>query len=220
MQIHSVTTAPLLALVLCMAPHTALAQPQVGPAELARARTLLELSRAELTVEQFTLLSGRLAEAERAYAALTSVARASGQAAVALAEGGSAVGAEATATGGRALLSGVGELLPLLLLLWPATAHAPGVQQETPDVRAARSKVEQRLKELAEAARQVESERKTTAAQVNTRRQKQQCSCVCYRRGIGPLPIDPTPNAAACKAECNSRGYDGYRCGKDEVRWN
>ena len=163
MRIHPVTIASLLALALGLAPPDALAQPQVGPADFARARALLDLSRAELTAAQFTLLSGRFAEAERAYAAFTTIARASGQAAAVLAEGGSAVSAEATATGGRVLLGGVAEILPLLLL-WPATAHAPGVQREAPDVRAARIKVEQKLKELADAARQVESERKAAGA--------------------------------------------------------
>jgi hypothetical protein len=39
--------------------------PWIGATELARARTLLELSRAELTAEQLSLLSRRLAAAER-----------------------------------------------------------------------------------------------------------------------------------------------------------
>lgn len=157
--------ARLVACALGVMPLGGLAQPQIGAMDLARARALLELSRAELTVEQFALLSRRLAAAETAYAELTTIARAS-QAVAAVTESGAAASARATATGGRALLGGVADLLPLLLFIWPATAHAPGMKQETAEVRAARSKVEESLKELAVAARQVESER--TAAEERT----------------------------------------------------
>jgi hypothetical protein len=49
-----------------MVPLGALAQPQVGATELARAKTLLESSRAEFTAEQFVLLSRKLAATESA----------------------------------------------------------------------------------------------------------------------------------------------------------
>jgi len=163
MRINSAAAAALVTCGLGLAPLGALAQPQVGATELARARMLLETSTAELSAEQFALLSRRLAAVEVAYMELTNVARAS-QAVATVAEGSTAAAsAQATATGGRALLSGAAELLPLLILLWPATAHAPGVKQETPEVRAARSKVEESLQKLAQAARQVESERAAAA---------------------------------------------------------
>jgi hypothetical protein len=163
MTVNAATLASLLAVAFCVAPRDGKAQTQIGAAELTRARSLLQLSRAEFSAEQFALLSGRLAAAESAYAELTTVARA-GQAAAAVTQGGAAAGAEATAATGRSLLGGAAELLPLLLLVWPATAHAPGVKQEAPEVRAVRSKVEESLKALADAARQVESERKAAAA--------------------------------------------------------
>lgn len=158
--------APLLVFALGLAPRDAVAQTQIGVTELARARTLLEISRAQLTAEQFALLSRKLAAAESAYAELITVARA-GQAVAAATEGGAtAASAKAIATGGRAVLGGVAELLPLLVLVWPATAHAPGVQQDSPDVQAAKSKVEEHLKELAQAARQVEAEREAAVSRI------------------------------------------------------
>ncbi len=167
MRINAAPLVSLLAVAFCMAPRDGMAQTPIGAAELTRARSLLELSRAEFSAEQFALLSRRLAAAESAYAELTTVARAS-QAAAAITEGSAAAGAEATATAGRSLLGGAAEILPFLLLVWPATAHAPGVKQEAPEVRAVRSKVEESFKALAEAARQVESER--TAAGTRTPR--------------------------------------------------
>lgn len=164
MRIDSAAAAALLTCSLSLAPLGALAQPQVGATELARARTLLETSSAKLSAEQFALLSRRLAAAESAYVELTTVVRAS-QAVAGAAEGSAAAAsAQATATGGRMLLIEAAELLPLLILFWPATAHAPGVKQETPEVHAAKSKVEKSLEELARAARQVESERAAAGA--------------------------------------------------------
>ena len=165
MRPNSASVASLLAIALFLPPRAGLAQTQVGVTELARAKTLLDLSRAGFSAEQFALLSRKLAAAESAYAELTTVARAS-QAAMAVTEGGAAAsaGAQATATGGRALLGGAADLLPFLLFVWPATAHAPGIKQETPEVRAARSKVEESLKDLAQAARQVEAEREAAVA--------------------------------------------------------
>jgi hypothetical protein len=164
MVIHFATISTVLVGALCLVPCSGAAQtPQVGATELAQARTLLNLSRAELSAEQFALLSRRLAAAETAYAELTVVARGS-QAAAAVVERGAAASAQTTATGGRALLGGAARLLPLLLLFWPATAHAPGTNQEMPEVRAARSKAEESLRELAQAAREVEAQRAATMA--------------------------------------------------------
>lgn len=155
--------ASLLTCVLGLVPLGALAQPHVGPAELAQAKTLLELSRAELTAEQFALLSRKLAAAEGAYAELTTVARVS-RAAVAVVEGGGAASARTIATGGRVLLSGTARLLAFLAIVLPSTAHAPGAKQDTPEVQGARRSLEEKLRELAEAARQVESERAAAVA--------------------------------------------------------
>lgn len=163
MRINLVVTTSLLACALIWAPSGVLAQPQVGATELARVRALLDTSRADFSAEQFSLLSSRLVAAESAYAELTTVARA-GQGAAAITSGGASASAEAVATRGRTLLGGAAELLPLLLLIWPATAHAPGVTQDTPEVRAARRTVEEKLKELNQAARQVETERAAAAA--------------------------------------------------------
>ena len=127
----------------------------------------------------------------------------------------------------HALLGGVAELLPLLLL-WPATAHAPGVQQETPEMRAARSKVEQKLKELADAARQVESERKAAGARTPRpapasvpqppdesaeTKKAAGCYCMCYKKGVGPYPAGRKESAAVCWAECKGKHFTGYQCG-------
>jgi hypothetical protein len=166
MKINSAAAVMWLALAMCLASADARAQPEVVATELTRAKVLLDLSRAELTAEQFALLSRRLAAARTAYVELATVARAT-QAAAAVAEGGTAAAsAKATATGGRASLGSAAQLLPLLLMVWPSTAHAPGVKQETPEVQAARAKLDEKLKELAEAARQVESERQAAAARV------------------------------------------------------
>jgi len=164
MRIHFTAALWLLICALCcLGDRVEAAAPQVGVTELARARTLLELSRAELSSEQFALLSRRLAAAESAYAELAAATRAS-QTAATIAEGGAVASARTAATGGRALLGGAAELLPLLLLLWPATAHAPGVKQGTPEVRAATSRMEESLKALADAARQVEGQRAAALA--------------------------------------------------------
>lgn len=153
----------LLAWGLGMVPLGALAQPQVGATELARAKTLLEISRAVLTAEQFALLSGKLAAAESAVVELTSVARASQAVATAAESGAASASARIVTTGGRVLM-GAADLLPLLiLLLWPATAHAHGLEKEKPEVRAARLKAEEAIKELSLAAREVESERKAAS---------------------------------------------------------
>jgi hypothetical protein len=142
-------------------PGVAFAQMQQAASELARARSLLELSRAELTAQQYALLSGKLAETEAAYVELTTVTQAVGEGAAVAAESG-AVGA--VASGGRALLGGLAELLPVLVAVWPATAHAPGIKEEKPEVRAARQKLEKRAKALAQAAQQVEAEQKAAAS--------------------------------------------------------
>jgi hypothetical protein len=147
----------LFAIALCLAPHPSSAQPQLGPTELGRAKTLVDLYKAQLSAEQYSLLSTRLAQTEQAYLELTA---ATGEA-TAAAETGAA--AEVAATGGRAILSGISEVLPLLLFVMPSTAHAPGMKEEKAEVRAARAKVEESLKELARAARQVEAERNAAA---------------------------------------------------------
>src|SRR4051812_38278624 len=134
----------MTATLLSILPWIGLAQPQMGATELARAKSLLELSRAELSAEQLALLSSRLAQTEQAYVELTTVIEATGG--VAATAGSSA----AAATGGRALLGGLAELLPVLMLAWPATAEAPGMKEEKPQVRAARVKFEESVKALAE----------------------------------------------------------------------
>jgi hypothetical protein len=141
-----VSKAPYAALALFLAPCVSLAQQRLGPAELARAKSLLDLHEAELTAEEYALLSGRLAQTQQAYAELT------------VATGEAVATAEAAVTGGGAILGGVAEVLPLLLFVWPSTAHAPGVQDERPQVKAARGKLEKSVKELAQAEQQVEAE--------------------------------------------------------------
>ena len=150
-----------LALVWCVVPDAGLAQPQPGMSELARAKSMLDLYRAQLSAEQYALLSSRLAQTEQAYVELTALTEAGGEAAVVAAESGAV--AEAATTGGRALLGGVAEMLPVLLFVWPSTAHAPGMK-EKPEVRAARLKLEQRVKDLTQAVRQVEAERGAASA--------------------------------------------------------
>lgn len=128
-------------LVLSCLAGPALAQAPIGKAELALAREKLERSKKDFSKEQWALLSGKLAEAEAALAELTA---AGGETAV--------VAAEGTATVWAAL-----ETLPMLLMLWPATAHAPGMK-ESPAKRAARTKYEDKLRELAQTAQLIESQ--------------------------------------------------------------
>ncbi|HYV49404.1 MAG TPA: hypothetical protein VFA20_31310 [Myxococcaceae bacterium] len=138
---------------LMIAPCVAVAQPQLGPTELSRAKSLLDLYKAELSAEQYASLSSKLAQTEQAYVELTAV---TGETAAAAAE--TAAATEVVATGGRAVLSGIADVLPLLLFVYPATAHAPGMKEEKPQVRAAKAKLEQSVKELAEATKKVDGE--------------------------------------------------------------
>lgn len=185
--------ATYAAIALFLAPCASLAQQQLGPAELARAKSLLDAYKAELTGEEYALLSGKLTETQQAYAELVAV---SGEA---IAETGA--GAGAAAAGGRALLGGVAEVLPLLIFVWPATAHAPGMKDERPQVRAARGKLEKSVKELAEAGRKVEAEvakrPKPPAKAVGSGRDKG-VKCRLNGGGGGFNPSRP----ARCEYEC------------------
>jgi len=113
---------------------------------------LLERSRTELSAQQYALLSGRLAETEAAYAELVAAAQAAGEV---VAESGAVSTVVAT---------GLAELLPALMIVWPSTAHAPGNKPEKPAVRAARSKLEKSTRALTEAAQQVEAEHKVATS--------------------------------------------------------
>src|SRR4051812_10099132 len=227
MRIHSTFSAWLLPAALCLVPLDVVAQPEVAGPELARARVLLDLSRAELAADELALLSGRLAEAEAASVELTAAVQAS-QAVAATAEGGAAAAsAEATVTGGRALIGGVAELLPLLLMVWPATAHAPGTKQEPPRVQDARAKLYEKLRALAEAARTGEGKarchsaastpRQPTApasvsseeaASAGRRRDRGRCWCVCVKPGEmqGGQHVK---DQAECQRYCDSSPWGG-----------
>src|SRR5205823_4279304 len=124
---------------------------------LSRAKALLDLYKAELSAEQYTVLSTRLAQTQQAYVEITTLTEASAEAAAVAAE--SSAAAEVIATGGRAVLSGVAEVLPYLLFVLPSTARAPGMKEEKPQVRSARAKLDASLKDLAQAVRRVEAER-------------------------------------------------------------
>src|SRR3954468_14212830 len=89
-----------LALALCLTPRASLAQPQLGSSELTQAKNLIDLYKAELSAEQYSLLSTRLAQTQQAYLELTA---ASGEVTAVAAETG--VAAEVAASGGRAILS-------------------------------------------------------------------------------------------------------------------
>src|SRR5437868_6236943 len=125
----------LLALLACALPGAAPAQTPLGVNELARAKSMLDLYRAQLSAEQYTLLSGKLAQTEHAYVELTTLTEVG---AAAAAETGAGA---AFATGARTVLGSALEVLPLLLFVYPSTAHAPGMKEEKPAVRAAREKL-------------------------------------------------------------------------------
>jgi len=148
-----------VAIALWVMAGAVFAQPQLGPTELARAKSLLDLYKAELSAEQYGLLSSKLAQTQQAYVELTV---ATGETAAAAAETATVV--EAVAAGGRAVLGGIADVLPLLIFVYPSTAHAPGMKEEKPQVRAAKAKLEQNVKELAEATRKVEAEREAAVA--------------------------------------------------------
>jgi len=168
----SLRVAPvLIALAGVAVPVTGVAQQQLGPAELARAKSLLESYRTELSGAQYSLLSGKLTETQQAYAELLALTEAGGEASVA---------AGATVAGGEAVLGGVAEVLPLLIFFWPATAHAPGMKEEKPAVRAARTKLETRAKELEQAVHRVEAEVKAAPPKPKEApRDKKRCFCIC-----------------------------------------
>ncbi|HYV48847.1 MAG TPA: hypothetical protein VFA20_28505 [Myxococcaceae bacterium] len=176
-----------MALACFAMPGTGVAQQQLGPAELVRARSLLELYRTELSAAQYSLLSGKLIETRQAYAELLALTEAGGEASVV---------AGATAAGGEAMLGSVVEVLPLLIFFWPATAHAPGMKEEKPAVRAARTKLETRVKDLEQAVQQVEAEVKAAPPKPKEApRDKKPCYCICgdpkgpnsKRKSIGHL---------------------------------
>jgi hypothetical protein len=149
--------SPLKRTVLLLAfalPGVAFAQTPLGMNELGRAKAMLDLYRAQLSAEQFALLTSRLAQTEQAYVELTALTEVSARAAATEA---------AAATGGRALLGSVAEVLPLLLFVWPATAHAPGMKEEKPEVRAARAKLAKSVEELNAATRRVIDEQAAAA---------------------------------------------------------
>lgn len=147
-----------LAVVACLAPSVGLAQTPLGVNELAKAKSMLDLYRAQLSAEEYALLSSKLAQTEQAYVELTTLTEVGAQAAAA--EAGASA---AAATGGRALLGGVVEALPLFLLFWPSTAHAPGMKEEKPAVRAAKEKLAKSVEELNAATRRVVDERAAAA---------------------------------------------------------
>lgn len=158
---------------------------------MSRARSLLDLHKGELSAEQYALLSTRLAETQQAYAELVAV---SGEAVVA---------AEAATTGGGAILGGMAEVLPLLLFVWPSTAHAPGMKDERPQVRAARGKVEKSVKELAQAEREVEAEvakRPKPPPKAAGSGRDQTVKCRLTESGGGYNPRDP----GKCIYECTN----------------
>lgn len=136
----------LLAVLACALPSVGFGQTPLGVNELAKAKSMLDLYRAQLSAEQYALLSSKLAQTEQAYVELTALTEVGAQTAAAEA---------AAATGGRALLGSVSEVLPLLLFVWPATAHAPGMKEEKPAVRAAKEKLAKSLEELNAATRRV-----------------------------------------------------------------
>lgn len=151
-----------LALVLALVWQLARAEEPVelGLAEPAQARSLMTRSRSELTPQQWALLSTRLAETEAAYTAFAQVTAVSEQAAAALTGTGvTAAGAD----GALAYLSTIAEVLPVLLAVWPSTAHAPGQPRPKPSPNDARVRLETSLKALAQAAHQIERERAATS---------------------------------------------------------
>lgn len=183
----------LVACALVVLPRAGFAQTQQVPPELARARLLLERSRAELSSQQYALLSSRLAETEAAYAELVAAAQAAGE--VVAANGAAST---AVATGGRALLGGLAELLPALMIVWPATANAPGNKPEKPAVRAARSKLDESTKALAAAAQQVEAEQKAATSGAG-KGFTDDTECKLHGSGGGGMPSSPW----TCKYNCN-----------------
>jgi hypothetical protein len=174
----------LLVIALCTVPQAGLAQ-QVDGGQLTRVRALLKSSRSELTQQQFLLLSTKLTQTELAYAELT-----------ALAEAGAGAATAAEVAG--AVLGGAAELLPLLIAIWPATAHAPGIKEEKPKVRAARAKLDEKLKELAQAATQVDAERK---AEKERQPPRKKCRCICIGKGFAQ-GLEEVKDEAECQRFC------------------
>src|SRR5262249_13398123 len=123
-----------------------------------KAKSMLDLYRAQLSAEQYELLSARLTQTEQAYVELTTLTG------VEVAATASEVGAVTAArAGGQALLGSVAEALPLLIFFWPATAHAPGMKVEKPEVRAAKAKLAKSVEELNAATRRVIDEQAAAA---------------------------------------------------------
>jgi hypothetical protein len=164
-------TALILAIAL---PGAGLAQTPLGMSELGRAKAMLNLYRAQLSAEQYALLSSKLVQTEQAYVELTALTEVGAQAGAAEAVG---------ATAGRALLGSVAEALPLFLLFWPATAHAPGLKEEKPEVRAARAKVAKSVEELNAATRRVMDEQASASSRTKQKRVVLDDGTTCNLRG-------------------------------------
>lgn len=179
-----------LSLMLALVPCASFAQQRLGPAELARARSELELHKAELSGEQYALLSTKLAQTQEAYEVFVAV-------------GGETMAVAAEAGGSAVLSTVAADVLPFLAFVWPSTANAPGMKDEKPQVRAARGKLEQRVKELAQATQRVQAEVAKRPARATGSGADKGVQCRLDGSGGGFRQKRP----GRCKYECN----DGRR---------
>jgi hypothetical protein len=132
--------------------------PPIGKMDLERARSLLSQARNTLELRQWTLLDGKLAEAERAFERFNKVASASGKVAqVARGAEGVAAAGRASAVEGTGPIRGGGPLLVLLILFWPAPLAGPE-HDHAPEWLDARMELEEKLREVSRAAQEVEAE--------------------------------------------------------------
>jgi len=217
---RAIRALPLLAFVACALPDTGFAQSPLGVNELAKAKSMLDLYRAQLSAEQYELLSARLAQTEQAYVELTTLTGAGAEAAATASEVSAVTAARA---GGQALLGSVAEALPVLIFFWPSTAHAPGMKEEKQEVHAAKAKLAKSVEELNAATRRVIDEQ-AAAAKVKKPKDSDKCgTCVCYYRGLGNNPLGQRPTRGDCRRDClapKDRPANGMTCTGDKaVEW-
>jgi hypothetical protein len=187
---------------------------RIGRADLEQARQLLARARNDLEPRQWEALEGKLAAAERAFERFSQAAKASGQAAEVVR------GAEGVARVGRARTLAeefprVGPLLAFLVLLYPSST-APAELDGRPEWVEAQREYEARLREVAEASRQIleELEAQPRAAKAPAREfspQKQSASALMEEDDSRCKPI-PMPRHLG--------GYDPHNECADKLPGN
>lgn len=124
-------------------------------AELARSKASLTAARDQLTPEQWALLSGKLASAEKALAEYNELVAATGQAAAA--EAGAAAGGEVVAAEGEAAAGAAASVLARMGSIFIALATIKSDDDQSIYASRERRRLEEQLEEVGRAAERVKA---------------------------------------------------------------